>query len=389
MIEDRSKMSAMMRQYLATKDDYPDAILMYRVGDFYEMFFDDAVTASRELELVLTGKDCGLPERAPMCGVPFHAVDNYISRLVAKGYKVAICEQVEDPKEAKGLVKRDVIRVVTPGTTTDSSLLDSRPTNYMCAVKKSGNDSALAIADVSTGEVLVTKITSDDENDLISEINIRIEKGQRTLVTTLTKKMAEDLTEYLGAAGIKCRYMHHDIGAIERMEIIRSLRLGDFDVLVGINLLREGLDLPEVSLVAILDADKEGFLRSETSLIQTIGRAARNAEGTVIMYADTVTRSMRLAIDETERRRAKQAAYNAEHGIVPKTIVKSVRELIEISSESEKTLRRADGVKLTKSERKELIEKLEKEMKAAAKMLEFELAAQLRDEIVRLRGEVK
>ena len=163
-------------------------------------------------------------------------------------------------------------------------------------------------------------------DDLISEINIRIEKGQRTLVTTLTKKMAEDLTEYLGAAGIKCRYMHHDIGAIERMEIIRSLRLGDFDVLVGINLLREGLDLPEVSLVAILDADKEGFLRSETSLIQTIGRAARNAEGTVIMYADTVTRSMRLAIDETERRRAKQAAYNAEHGIVPKTIVNSVRE---------------------------------------------------------------
>ncbi len=226
-------------------------------------------------------------------------------------------------------------------------------------------------------------------DDLISEINLRIEKGQRTLVTTLTKKMAEDLTEYLGAAGIKCRYMHHDIGAIERMEIIRSLRLGDFDVLVGINLLREGLDLPEVSLVAILDADKEGFLRSETSLIQTIGRAARNAEGKVIMYADTVTRSMRLAIDETERRRAKQSAYNEEHGIVPKTIVKSVRELIEISSESEKALRRADGVKLTGSERKELIEKLEKEMKAAAKMLEFELAAQLRDEIVRLRGEVK
>ena len=226
-------------------------------------------------------------------------------------------------------------------------------------------------------------------DDLISEINIRIEKGQRTLVTTLTKKMAEDLTEYLSAAGIKCRYMHHDIGAIERMEIIRSLRLGDFDVLVGINLLREGLDLPEVSLVAILDADKEGFLRSETSLIQTIGRAARNADGTVIMYADTITRSMRLAIDETERRRAKQSAYNAEHGIVPKTIVKSVRELIEISSESEKTLKRADGVKLTRSERMELIDKLEKEMKAAAKMLEFELAAQLRDEIVRLRGEEK
>ncbi len=226
-------------------------------------------------------------------------------------------------------------------------------------------------------------------DDLISEINIRIEKGQRTLVTTLTKKMAEDLTEYLSAAGIKCRYMHHDIGAIERMEIIRSLRLGDFDVLVGINLLREGLDLPEVSLVAILDADKEGFLRSETSLIQTIGRAARNSDGTVIMYADTVTRSMRLAIDETERRRAKQSAYNAEHGIVPKTIVKSVRELIEISSESEKVLKRADGVKLTRSERMQLIDKLEKEMKAAAKMLEFELAAQLRDEIVRLRGEEK
>ncbi len=226
-------------------------------------------------------------------------------------------------------------------------------------------------------------------DDLISEINIRIEKEQRTLVTTLTKKMAEDLTEYLGAAGIKCRYMHHDIGAIERMEIIRSLRLGDFDVLVGINLLREGLDLPEVSLVAILDADKEGFLRSETSLIQTIGRAARNADGTVIMYADTITRSMRLAIDETERRRAKQSAYNAEHGIVPKTIVKSVRELIEISSESEKALKRADGVNLTRSERMELIDKLEKEMKAAAKMLEFELAAQLRDEIVRLRGEEK
>ena len=173
------------------------------------------------------------------------------------------------------------------------------------------------------------------------------------------------------------------------MEIIRSLRLGDFDVLVGINLLREGLDLPEVSLVAILDADKEGFLRSETSLIQTIGRAARNAEGMVIMYADTVTRSMRLAIDETERRRAKQSAYNEEHGIVPKTIVKGVRELIEISGESERALRRADGVKLTRSERRELIDKLEKEMKAAAKMLEFELAAQLRDEIVRLRSEVK
>ena len=226
-------------------------------------------------------------------------------------------------------------------------------------------------------------------DDLIGEINLRTARQERVLVTTLTKKMAEDLTVYLQKAGIKVRYMHSDIGAMERMEIIRDLRLAKFDVLVGINLLREGLDLPEVSLVAILDADKEGFLRSETSLIQTIGRAARNAEGMVIMYADTVTRSMRLAIDETERRRARQSAYNDEHGIVPKTIVKGVRELIEISGESERALRRADGVKLTRSERRELIEKLEKEMKAAAKMLEFELAAQLRDEIVRLRGEVK
>lgn len=224
-------------------------------------------------------------------------------------------------------------------------------------------------------------------DDLIGEINLRVEKQQRVLVTTLTKKMAEDLTEYLGNVGIKCRYMHHDIGAIERMEIIRSLRLGKFDVLIGINLLREGLDLPEVSLVAILDADKEGFLRSETSLIQTIGRAARNADGKVIMYADTVTNSMRLAIDETERRRAKQAAYNEANGIVPKTIIKSVRDMIEISSDASASAQRADGVKMTRSERKALIEELEKQMKAAAKMLEFELAAELRDRIIRLRGE--
>lgn len=224
-------------------------------------------------------------------------------------------------------------------------------------------------------------------DDLIGEINRRIEKQQRVLVTTLTKKMAEDLTEYLGNVGIKCRYMHHDIDAIERIEIIRSLRLGEFDVLIGINLLREGLDLPEVSLVAILDADKEGFLRSETSLIQTIGRAARNADGLVIMYADTVTRSMRLAIDETERRRAKQAKYNAEHGIVPKTIIKSVRDMIEISSDASSTTHRKDGVKMTRGERKALIAELEKQMKAAAKMLEFELAAELRDRIIRLRGE--
>ena len=213
-----------------------------------------------------------------------------------------------------------------------------------------------------------------------------IEKNQRCLVTTLTKKMAEDLSEYLGNAGIKCRYMHHDVGAIERMEIIRSLRLGDFDVLVGINLLREGLDLPEVSLVAILDADKEGFLRSETSLIQTIGRAARNAEGLVIMYADTVTDSMRRAIDETERRRKKQTDYNTAHGITPKTVTKSVRDLLEISTDDKNVSKRRDGAKMTEAERRAEADALEKKMKAAAKMLEFELAAQLRDEIIRLRG---
>lgn len=223
-------------------------------------------------------------------------------------------------------------------------------------------------------------------DDLIGEINARIEKNQRCLVTTLTKKMAEDLSEYLGNAGIKCRYMHHDVGAIERMEIIRSLRLGDFDVLVGINLLREGLDLPEVSLVAILDADKEGFLRSETSLIQTIGRAARNAEGLVIMYADTVTDSMRRAIDETERRRKKQTDYNIAHGITPKTVTKSVRDLLEISTDGKNVSKRRDGVKMTEAERRAEADALEKKMKAAAKMLEFELAAQLRDEIIRLRG---
>ena len=224
-------------------------------------------------------------------------------------------------------------------------------------------------------------------DDLMDEVKARIEKGQRTLVTTLTKKMAEDLSAYLTNAGIKCRYMHHDIGAIERMEIIRDLRLGEFDVLVGINLLREGLDLPEVSLVAILDADKEGFLRSETSLIQTIGRAARNAEGLVIMYADTVTPSMRAAITETERRRKKQDSYNKAHGIVPRTIVKSVRDVIEISSEADKGGKRRDGVKMTESERRAEIEKLEKKMREAAKMLEFEYAAILRDQLIKLRGE--
>ena len=223
-------------------------------------------------------------------------------------------------------------------------------------------------------------------DDLIGAINEKISMGQRTLVTTLTKKMAEDLSSYLLNAGIRCRYMHHDIGTIERMEIIRDLRLGEFDVLVGINLLREGLDIPEVGLVAILDADKEGFLRSETSLIQTVGRAARNADSYVIMYADTITPSMRACIDETERRRAKQIAYNKAHGIVPKTIIKSVRDLIEISAAPESNAK-AKGVKMTERERKELIQELESKMRKAAQMLEYEIAAQLRDEIIRLRGE--
>jgi excinuclease ABC subunit B len=225
-------------------------------------------------------------------------------------------------------------------------------------------------------------------DDLIAEINIRAKRSERTLVTTLTKKMAEDLTAYLAGAGIRVRYMHHDISTIERMEIIRDLRLGEFDVIVGINLLREGLDLPEVSLVAILDADKEGFLRSETALVQTIGRAARNEEGTVIMYANNMTRSMRAAIDETERRRAKQKAFNEAHGIVPKTIVKSVRDLLEISKDEAILPKREDGdVKMTRRERDEAIQKLEKEMANAAKMLEFEYAAVLRDRIIKLRGQ--
>ena len=223
-------------------------------------------------------------------------------------------------------------------------------------------------------------------DDLMGEINEKIRMGQRALVTTLTKKMAEDLSAYLAGSGIRCRYMHHDIGTIERMEIIRDLRLGEFDVLVGINLLREGLDIPEVGLVAILDADKEGFLRSETSLIQTVGRAARNADSEVIMYANTITPSMRACIDETARRREKQMAYNKLHGIEPKTIVKSVRDLIEISTDAV-TASKANGVKMTDRERRELINQLEDKMKKAAAMLEYEIAAQLRDEIIRLRGE--
>jgi len=221
-------------------------------------------------------------------------------------------------------------------------------------------------------------------DDLIAEINDRSAKDERVLVTTLTKKMAEDLTTYLKGAGIRVRYLHHDISTTERMEIIRDLRLGEFDVLVGINLLREGLDLPEVSLVAILDADKEGFLRSATSLVQTIGRAARNVSGLVIMYADRVTPSMSAAIDETDKRRDRQKAFNEAHGIVPKTIIKDVRGLLEISKRESPVV--AGGVKLTKRELEEEIKRLEKEMAAAAKLLEFEYAAALRDRIIELRG---
>ena len=235
-------------------------------------------------------------------------------------------------------------------------------------------------------EVFVRPIEGQID-DLIGEINATTAKGERTLVTTLTKKMAEDLTAYLQTNGVRVRYMHSDIGAMERMEIIRDLRMAKFDVLVGINLLREGLDLPEVSLIAILDADKEGFLRSETSLIQTIGRAARNAGGRVILYADKITPAMRAAMDETARRRKIQDDYNKAHGIVPKTIVKSVRDLIEISASPEPAARGKSGVKLTRQERDREIERLEKKMKEAAKMMEYEYAAVLRDEIIRLRGE--
>ncbi len=225
-------------------------------------------------------------------------------------------------------------------------------------------------------------------DDLMEEINARAARDERVLVTTLTKKMAEDLTEYFKNAGIKVRYMHSDVETIERMEIIRDLRLGKFDVLIGINLLREGLDLPEVSLVAVLDADKEGFLRSETSLIQTIGRAARNAEGLVILYADTITPSMRAAMDETERRRGIQDRFNQEHGIVPKTIIKGVREVLEISTTAEdETTRARHHRKLNKAERDAEIKRLEKEMREASKMLEFEYAAVLRDRIIELRGD--
>ncbi|MBE6853946.1 MAG: excinuclease ABC subunit UvrB [Ruminococcus sp.] len=233
-------------------------------------------------------------------------------------------------------------------------------------------------------EIIIKPISGQIE-DLISEINIRTEKSERVLVTTLTKKMAEDLTSYLENADIKVRYLHHDIDTVERMEIIRDLRKGEFDVLVGINLLREGLDIPEVSLVAILDADKEGFLRSETSLIQTIGRAARNADGKVIMYADFVTRSMENAITETERRRKLQMQYNEEHGIIPKTIIKDVRDIIEITSKKKEA--EEEKSPLSPLEKQKQIELLTIQMKEAAKLLEFEHAAYLRDEISKLKGE--
>ena len=223
-------------------------------------------------------------------------------------------------------------------------------------------------------------------DDLIGEINRRTAADQRVLVTTLTRKMAESLTDYLKDAGIQARYLHHDIDTIQRMEIIRDLRLGQFDVLVGINLLREGLDLPEVSLVAILDADKEGFLRSETALIQTIGRAARHAEGMVLLYADTVTPSMARAMEETERRREKQHAFNQAHGIVPQTVHKSIRAIVDLSHTEDFHLADPKQKKLTDQQRTELIAKLEQEMKEAARLLEFEVAAALRDQIIQLRG---
>ena len=233
---------------------------------------------------------------------------------------------------------------------------------------------------------IIVKPTQGQIDDLYSEINQRIERGEKVLVTTLTKKMAEDLTSYYENLGMKIRYLHHDVDTIERMEIIKDLRSGVFDVLVGINLLREGLDIPEVSLVAILDADKEGFLRSETSLIQTIGRAARNANGQVIMYADEVTGSMERAINETERRRKLQLEFNEKHGIVPKTVIKEIRDVLEITSKN-KVEAKTKKKKMTPAERQALIERLTVEMKNAAKMLEFEHAAYLRDKIHELKGE--
>ena len=284
------------------------------------------------------------------------------------------------------------------------SAFDNRPLNFdefsgrinqVCYVSATPGDYELDRSDVVAQQLIRPTGLLDPEisvrptegqlDDLISEINIRVKKKQRTLVTTLTKKMAEDLTAYFIDMGIKVEYMHHDIDTVQRMEIIRNLRLGEFDVLVGINLLREGLDIPEVSLVAILDADKQGFLRSERSLIQTIGRAARNAEGTVIMYGDSVTDAMKNAIVETTRRREIQEQYNKDNNIVPKTIEKSVGDIIEISVHKDDDFKNIK--KLSKIQKEELIKTLTKEMKAAAKLLEFEHAAYLRDKIMKLRGE--
>jgi len=233
---------------------------------------------------------------------------------------------------------------------------------------------------------ITVKPTQGQIDDLIAEINLRAQRKERVLVTTLTKKMAEDLTAYFENVGIKVRYMHHDIETIERMEIIRGLRLGEFDVLVGINLLREGLDLPEVSLVAILDADKEGFLRSQTALVQTVGRAARHERGQVFMYADEVTPSMERAITETNRRRDRQLAYNRARGIIPVSIRKDVRDILEISSKAKTGELPSDAKKLSRDERDKRIRQLTIEMKAAARLLEFEHAAFLRDEIDKLKG---
>lgn len=230
---------------------------------------------------------------------------------------------------------------------------------------------------------IIVKPVEGQIEDLLGEINQRTARNERVLVTTLTKKMAEDLTDYLTEHGVKVKYMHHEVDTFERMELIKDLRVGAIDVIVGINLLREGLDLPEVSLVAILDADKEGFLRSETSLVQTIGRAARNAEGIVIMYADEITPSMERAITETERRRGIQMAYNEAHGITPKTIVKSIREGIEISDHKENA--KLNSHRMSRAEREQLITRLTREMKEAAKLLEFEHAAFLRDRIEKIR----
>jgi len=264
--------------------------------------------------------------------------------------------------------------------------VSATPSDYECARSSQIVEQIIRPTGLVDPEIDVRPVDGQID-DLIDEIKIRENRNERVLVTTLTKRMAEDLTDYLCKAGIKARYMHHDINTIERMQLLKDLRLGDFQVLIGINLLREGLDLPEVSLVAIIDADKEGFLRSQTSLIQTIGRAARNANGKVIMYADSITPSMQKAIDETERRREIQTRFNEENGIIPKTVYKSVRDIIEISHDNSK-VPESSRRKLSKAAKEEEISKMEKGMREAAKMLDFEYAAVLRDRIKRLREEL-